>query len=148
MNKVISSDIMPLQYYAGSDSFQLIELLSYIVGMQHSGFYHVNQMKTFLTTLRNIHCLKKMKDQSQDFQRSQQKQVILTNLPEVVQAWSNSNNIMPQIQAYAAFCILDIQNNLTPLFSQKLVFFFSPTWLQESYVNTTHTCPGKNSMRR
>jgi hypothetical protein len=49
-----------------------------------------------------------MKDQIQDFQRSQQKQVILTNLPEVVQAWSNSNNIMPQIQAYAAFCILDI----------------------------------------
>lgn len=65
-------------------------------------------MKTFLTTPRNIHCLKKMKDQSQYFQRSQQKQVTLTNLPEVVQAWSNSNNIMPQIQAYAAFCILDI----------------------------------------
>lgn len=42
MNKVIISNIVPLQYYAGSDSFQLIELLSYIVGMQRSGFYHVN----------------------------------------------------------------------------------------------------------
>jgi hypothetical protein len=33
---------MPLQYYVRSDSAQLIELPSYIVGMQRSDSYHEN----------------------------------------------------------------------------------------------------------
>jgi hypothetical protein len=65
-------------------------------------------MKTSLTTLRNIHCLKNEGSEPRLSEKPTAKKVILTNLPEVVQAWSNSNNIMPQIQAYAAFCILDI----------------------------------------
>lgn len=66
MNKSLAA-VMPLRYYVGSDSFQLIELLSYIVGMKRSGFYHANQMKTFLTTLRNIHCFQKNEESEPRF---------------------------------------------------------------------------------
>jgi hypothetical protein len=50
----------------------------------------------------------KLKDQKQRIPERPKIARKLTNVPEVVEARSNSNNIMPQSQAYAAFCILNI----------------------------------------
>lgn len=53
--------------------------------------------------------LERRKDQYLNLKKKLRLAKKARKVPEVVEAGSNSNNIMPQIQAYAAFCILNIK---------------------------------------